>query len=86
MLSQFMDLTPKTGEPRYWIQVLPSDENGLSLGIIRSPSLISEEHKHLFLPADGRLLSKTGYPDLYAMIGGNHGETENEFALPDLRE
>lgn len=34
---------------------------------------------------DGRSLSKEAFPRLYALIGGEFGEDDTTFALPDLR-
>lgn len=38
-----------------------------------------------FFPCDGSELSKSAYPELYSLIKGTWGETENSFFLPDLR-
>ena len=38
-----------------------------------------------YQPCDGRLLNKEVYKDLYDIIGNTHGESGNEFRLPDLR-
>lgn len=40
----------------------------------------------LWLPCDGQALSKTEYPDLFAVIGTVYGEPDStHFSLPDLR-
>lgn len=38
-----------------------------------------------FMPCDGRELSKSRYPELYALIGGTWGESSTSFYLPDLQ-
>ena len=45
----------------------------------------SEKIPHGYLPCDGRELSKKAYPDLYNLIGGRWGETNDFFFLPDLQ-
>ena len=39
----------------------------------------------VYLLADGRTVSRTTYPDLYAVISGRYGESGDLFALPDVR-
>ncbi len=38
-----------------------------------------------YLECNGQELSKASYPDLFSVIGGIYGETENSFFLPDYR-
>lgn len=45
----------------------------------------SENVPSNFLPCDGRNLSKALYPELYKLIKGTWGETEDTFSLPDLQ-
>lgn len=41
--------------------------------------------KEVWLPCDGRPVSKTQYPKLYQMLGVNYGATKDTFKLPDTR-
>lgn len=56
------------------IQTLASGVNGL----------LSVENA-LYILADGRSISKTTYPALYAVISGRYGETGGNFTIPDCR-
>ena len=38
-----------------------------------------------FVPCDGRLLNKNDYFELYTILGGEYGESSNEFRVPDYR-
>ena len=39
----------------------------------------------VYLLADGRSISKTTYPALYAVISGRYGESNGNFTIPDCR-
>jgi hypothetical protein len=39
-----------------------------------------------YLELDGTWLSKTLYPEIYAIFGDTYGETSSSFKLPDTRE
>lgn len=39
----------------------------------------------VYILADGRSISKTTYPLLYAVISGRYGESGDNFTLPDMR-
>jgi microcystin-dependent protein len=39
----------------------------------------------VYLLADGRSISKTTYPQLYAVISGRYGESGGNFNIPDMR-
>jgi len=56
------------------IQTLASGVNGI----------LSVENV-IYLLADGRSISKTTYPNLYAVISGRYGESGDNFTIPDMR-
>lgn len=39
----------------------------------------------VYILADGRSISKTTYPTLYAVISGRYGQSGDNFTLPDMR-
>ena len=39
----------------------------------------------VYILADGRSVSKTVYPSLYAVISGRYGESGDNFTIPDMR-
>lgn len=75
--------------PRCWIQVHPCDGPfPLAVGVMLYPAAIPAQYTSCYLPADGRLIAKAEYPDLYAMAPKGrwpYGETETHFYLPDAR-
>ena len=85
-LQPWIDLRPEHGEPWSFIQVSPCDELWSCVGHMRYHYEVPGQYRHLFMPADGRMLSKNDYAAAYAVIGGSYGETDQEFALPNTIE
>ncbi|WP_448661320.1 phage tail protein [Sphingomonas sp. CJ20] len=55
-------------------------------GDVTSPAGEASVMSQGWVPCDGRSLSMAEYPLLYAVIGGQPGDPEGYFTLPDYRD